>query len=40
MHIGREAMSVVVDAAVQLSVRRQDARLQHIAEFIDVQRAP
>lgn len=39
MYIGGEGVSVVMQAAVVIDVGRQDARLQHVAQRVDVQRA-
>lgn len=37
VHVSREAVSVVMQRAVQLGVWRQDTRFQHVAERVDVQ---
>lgn len=38
MQVGGEGVPVVVDAAVELRVGREDARLHHVAEGVDVKR--
>lgn len=37
VHVGREAVSVVMHTAIQLSVGGEHAGLQHVAERVDVQ---